>query len=104
MSTGSTYLSLGHPSLLHHLFGGLATRELVPKRLSTVQKLACLGITGVISTTSTSAMEALTCLPPLELLVQSEARLAVHRLWGLGCWSHLQPIGGHSSILMRLQQ
>ena len=32
----------------------------------------------------TSAMEALTCLPPLELLDQSEARLAALRLCSLG--------------------
>jgi hypothetical protein len=49
-------------------------------------------------------MEALTCLPPLELLVQSEARLALHRLWRLECWSYHHPNQGHSSILMWLQQ
>jgi hypothetical protein len=104
LSTGSTYLSLVHPSLLHPSFGGLAVRELVPKKLSRVQGLACLGITGAISTTPTSAMEALTCLPPLEILVSSEARLAVHCLWRLGYWSYLHRTWGQSSILMRLQQ
>ena len=49
-------------------------------------------------------MEALIGLPPLDLVIQSEARSAVHRLWGLGCWSYLHPNRGHSSILMRLQQ
>jgi hypothetical protein len=33
-----------------------------------------------MGTTPTRAMEALTCLPPLELEVQSEARLAAHHL------------------------
>ena len=37
------------------------------KRLSGVQRFACLGTTGVMCTTSTSAMEALTCLPPTEV-------------------------------------
>jgi len=39
------------------------------KRLSRIQRLKCLGITGVMCTTPISAMDALTCLPPLELLV-----------------------------------
>jgi hypothetical protein len=54
------------------------------KRLSRIQRPACLGITGVMHTTPISATEALTGLPPLELIVQSEARLAAHHLWSLG--------------------
>jgi hypothetical protein len=50
------------------------------KRLNSVQRLAYLGITRAMLTTPTSAMEALTCLPPLELLVQNEARSAAHHL------------------------
>ena len=60
-------------------------------RLSRVQRLACLRITGTMRTTPTSAMEALTCLPPVELLDQSEVRLAAHRLWSLESWSYLHP-------------
>jgi len=41
--------------------------------------------------TTTSAMAAPTGLPPIELLVQSEARLAAHHLWSLGCRSYLHP-------------
>ena len=74
------------------------------KTLSKIQRLACLGITGAVRTTPTHAMEALICLPPLELVVQGKARMAVHRLWSLGCWSYLHPNRGHSSILKRLQQ
>ena len=55
------------------------------KKLSRIQRLACLGITGAMHTTPTNAVEALVCLPPLELVVQSEARSAAHRLWSLGC-------------------
>ena len=49
-------------------------------------------------------MEALICLPPLELVVQSEAKSPVHHLWSLRGWSYLHPNRGHCSILMRLQQ
>jgi hypothetical protein len=73
------------------------------KRLSTIQRLACLGITGAMRTTP-SALEVLTCLLPLDLVVQGEARSAAHRLWSLGCWSYLHPNGGHSTILTRLQK
>ena len=74
------------------------------KRLSRKQRLACLAITGAICTTSTGAIEALTGLPLLDLLIQSEVRSAIHRLWSLGYWSYLQPDQGHSSILMRFQK
>jgi len=72
------------------------------KKLSRIQRLACLGITGAMRTTLTNAVEALMFVPLLELVVQSEARSAAHRLWSLGCRSYLHP--NSSSILMRLQQ
>jgi len=74
------------------------------KKLSKVQRWACLGVTGAMRTTPTNAVEAPIYLPSLDLVIQSEARSAAHRLWSLGCWSYLQPNRGLSSILMRLQQ
>jgi hypothetical protein len=53
-------------------------------KLSKVQRLACLGITGTLRTTPTGAMEALFGLPPLDLVIQGQARSAAHRLWSLG--------------------
>ena len=44
------------------------------KKLSSVQILVCLGIMGMMRTTPTNAVEAPICLPPLELVVQSEVR------------------------------
>jgi hypothetical protein len=69
------------------------------KQLSRIQRLACLGITVAMRTTPTSALEVLTCLPPLDLVVQGEARSAAHRLWSLWCWSYLHPNCGLSTIL-----
>jgi hypothetical protein len=74
------------------------------KTLSKIQRLACLGITGKICTTPTGALEALNDLPPLDLVIQGEARSAAHRLWSLGCWAYLHTNCGHSSILMQLQR
>ena len=49
-------------------------------------------------------MEALTGLPPLQLVIQGEVRSAVYHLWSLGCWSCLHPTRRQGSILMRLQR
>jgi hypothetical protein len=68
--------------------------------LGTIQRLACLGITRAMRTTPTNVMEALVGLPPLDLVVQGEARASAHRLWSLGSWSYLYPNGGHSRILV----
>jgi len=73
-------------------------------KLSKVQRLACLGITGAFRTTPTSVMEVLVGLPPLDLVIQGEVRSVAHRLWGLGCWSYLHPRQGHSRILTQLQE
>ena len=57
-------------------------------KLSKVRRLACLRIMGVFCTTPTGAMEALVGLPPLDLVIQGEARSAAHRLWSLGGVGH----------------
>jgi hypothetical protein len=67
--------------------------------LGTIQRLACLGITGVMRTTPTNAMEALVGLPPLDLVVQGEARALAHHLWCLGSWSYLYPDIGVASAI-----
>jgi hypothetical protein len=74
------------------------------KKLSKVQRLACLGITGALRATPTGAMEALVGLPPLDLVIQGKARSTAHRLWSMGCWCYLHPQQGHSYILTRLQK
>jgi hypothetical protein len=74
------------------------------QQLSTTQRLSCLGITGVMRTTPTNAVEALVGLPQLDMVVEGEARALVHRLWSLGSWYYHHPNLGHSSILIRLQQ
>jgi len=55
-------------------------------------------------TTPTGAMGALTGLPPLDLVIQSEVRSAADRLWSLGWWSYLHPNRGHNIILTGFQR
>jgi len=74
------------------------------KKLSRIQRLACLGITEAMRTTPANAMEAIICLPSQDLVVQTEESSAAHWLWSLGGWSYLHPNQGHSSILMWLQE
>jgi hypothetical protein len=54
------------------------------KKLSKVQRLACLGITGTSRTTPTGATETLAGLPLLDLVIQGEARSAASGVWGAG--------------------
>lgn len=72
------------------------------KRLSRIQRLACAGVTRAMRTTPAGAMEALTCLLPLDLVVQDEARSAAHRFWSLGCWSYLHHNRGRSVLKSRI--
>jgi hypothetical protein len=74
------------------------------KRQNRIQRLACLGISEAMRTTPTSAMEVLTCRPPLYLAVQGKAKSDVDRPWSLGCSPYLHPNRGHSPILMWLQK
>jgi hypothetical protein len=53
---------------------GCQTTARTKNKLSKVQRLACLGITGALRTTPTGATEALVGLPPLDLVIQGEAR------------------------------
>ena len=58
-------------------------------KLSKVQRLACLGITGAFRTTPTGAMEVLVGLPPLDLLIQGGRRHIASGVWGVGLTSTL---------------
>jgi hypothetical protein len=46
--------------------------------LCKIQRLPCLRITEATHITPASAMEAVTCLPPLDLVVQGKARSGTH--------------------------
>jgi hypothetical protein len=50
------------------------------RKLSKVQRMACLGITGAICMIPMGAMEALVGFPSLDLVIHGEARSAAHRL------------------------
>jgi hypothetical protein len=49
-------------------------------KLSKLQRLACLGITGAMKTAPTAAIEVLLGLPPLHLAMEAEAQAGIYRL------------------------
>jgi hypothetical protein len=53
---------------------------LVTKQFGHIQRITCLSMTGCMNTTPTAAIETLLSLPPLQLVVEKEARQAAYRL------------------------
>jgi hypothetical protein len=70
------------------------------KRLSHLLRMTCLGITGGMRSTPTSALEVVLMLPPLHLFRKQEARRAANRLRANG-FSYV-PNFGHSEILIKM--
>lgn len=58
------------------------------KTLTKVQRMACLGILGAFKGTSTAAMEVLLNLPPLDIFIKGEARMAAYRMSCVGHWRY----------------
>ena len=57
-------------------------------KLQRFQRLACVAITGCMSTTPTAAVEAMLDLPPLHLFIKQEAATTAVRLNTLQLWSN----------------
>ena len=76
----------------------------VRKKMDYVQRLACLSITGVMTSTPTAAMEILLSLTPLDLFVKQEAEMIVYRLYKGGYWVAQDQNFGHASVLARLKR
>lgn len=73
-------------------------------KLSKLQRLACLSITGAMSTTPTAAMETLLGLPPLHLVVESEALSAAYRLRINGHGNTCPRAGYHTEIFKQIHE
>jgi hypothetical protein len=70
------------------------------KRLSHLQRMTYLCITGGMRSTPTSVIEVILMLPLLHLFIKQEARQAVNRLLGNGC--SYEPNFGQSEFLIRM--
>jgi hypothetical protein len=70
------------------------------RKVSLTCRMTCLGITGDMRSTPTSALEVMLMLPPLHLFIKQEARQVVNRLLGNGC--SYAPNFGHSEVLIKM--
>jgi hypothetical protein len=70
------------------------------KRLSQLQRMTRLGVTGGMRTTPTSALEVTLMWSPLDLFIKQEARLVSNRLLGNEC--SYMPNFGYSEILIKM--
>ena len=76
--------------------------NVVDKKLTQVQRLACLSVTGVMTSTPTAALEILLSLSPISLFVKQQARMTVARLFRSGHWLASGRSMGHAGILVDL--
>src|SRR6202012_4734275 len=76
--------------------------NVVDKKLTQVQRLACLSVTGAMTSTPTAALEILLSLSPISLFIKQQAKLIVTRLYRAGHWMALGRNMGHAGILFDL--
>lgn len=70
-------------------------------RLSHLQRVACLAITGAMNTTPQAALEALLNLPKLDIFIKAEAKNTAYRL--RDCITNLQSITAtHTKVIKEL--
>ncbi|KAI5731976.1 hypothetical protein M8J77_019254 [Diaphorina citri] len=67
-------------------------------KLNRIQRQACLGITGAMSTTPSLALDAILDLPPLDIYIKGMARAASYRLECNKTWKPKNPQLGHPRI------
>lgn len=67
------------------------------RRLSTVQRTACVGVTGALRTCPSAALSTMLNLLPIEQFAKNEAAKSALRLREMKCWT--QRDYGHSKIL-----
>ena len=75
-----------------------ACQTTVRAKLDSVQRLACLAITGAMSTTPADALNIVLDLPPLTDYIKGQARLSSYRLEQTGCWKRKYENLGHAGI------
>lgn len=78
----------------------------VQTKLSHLQRMCLMALSGAYSTTPTAALEALFDVAPLHIHLEQEALSCAYRLWVLGLWD-ANPVNRnstHTSLLPRMVQ
>lgn len=100
------YRSIVRPILTYGclVWSNKTRQKNVDNALTRVQRLACLSVTGVMTTTPTAALEILLSLTPISLFVRQEADLAAERLYRTGRWIAQSSEVGHAKLLADLKR
>nr|XP_042913339.1 uncharacterized protein LOC122273325 [Parasteatoda tepidariorum] len=77
-------------------------QKTVKDKLGSLQRLACLCITGAMSTAPTRALEAILDLTPLDIFMCSSARMTAYRMKLQYQWYDKPSSGGHTSITKKI--
>ena len=68
------------------------------KSLESIQRMACIAVTGALKTTPAATLEILLGIPPLDLFIQKEAMAGYYRLYQVKQWRHTGIDDGHAAI------
>jgi len=79
-------------------------QTIAARELASLQRLACLCITGAFPSTPTAALDTILGLLPLDLYILGEARLAAYRLITTGNWRGSLREVGHSQIVVHNEE
>ncbi|XP_050427717.1 uncharacterized protein LOC126837807 [Adelges cooleyi] len=95
------YTSVIKPMVMYGALVWWSRTKLVTarKELSSIQRMACLAITGAMRTAPTVALEALLGLPPLHLEIKAHAKGTALRLHNSGDWTKSSELVEHGKIL-----
>ena len=96
------YTSVVRPILTYAavLWWKKTTQLSVNRKIGSLQRLACMCVTGSMRSTPTSALEALLMLPPLSIFIEKESRQAAYRLKCIGKLNRVTV--GHSEIFSKV--
>lgn len=83
------------------MYGCLAWRTRVElatckDQLKKFQRMVCIATTGAMRTAPTDALQAMLDLPPLHMEIESEPRMATHRL--MDCMEHCNVLKSHYGV------
>lgn len=94
------YTAVIRPSIIYAavVWWPKVTQRTTIKNLARIQRLAELITTGAISSTPTAALDAILNLPPLDIFIKGEARMASYRMSVSDCWNNPYVDLGHSKI------
>ncbi len=93
------YKSIIRPILCYgcHVWSDRVKTKSFRSGIEHVQRMVLLGVTGVMNSTPTRALETLLSILPIELFIEQEAVVTATRLKNVGCWK--ETAHGHATIL-----